>query len=341
MRIPVPTALIWVLLLLHHCFAPAVSLSAPSYANNRHVCLLDSYQAARGPHFSALFDELFEQTGYNSKRVAFITVGSDDDENDDTSMLSLKDQMKDLEEELDLEICQLVTLSSMEIENGQRTVCDDQKALRDEIQSLNPSILWIGDHPNSNVLRYTLRIHNVDGIVHDLCGPATGRACLFVGEGAGALCSGANMAVASLRGDNSRAVPELQFRGLELLGPKRSVSFAKPQPRNIPELERLQNQLASMPLYDAEEDVTVWMNQQQVYVYSQQEGADTTSLVMNPYQKGAIEQYDSSSLPPAPPLSFSADDNNASSVARPCTGEPSEDPSRTVYTTQVEEGDYW
>jgi hypothetical protein len=310
-----------------------ISLAVPSHANNRrHVCLINSYQAVRGPHFAALFDQLWEQTGFDTKRVAYITTekGNGDE--------ALMDQLK---EELDLEICQPVVLSATETQDGKRSVCNDQSTLRDVIMGTSPSILWISNHVNSYVLRHTLRIHNIDGIVHDLCGPSTGRACLYVGQGAGALCAGANMAVAALQGDDASQAPELQFRGLQLLGPHRSVSFAKPVPRNPEELERLQNRLAGMPLFDADKDVTVWLNPQQVYVYSQQDGADTTSLVMNPYQRGAIEQFESSSLPPTPPLSWNAEDDiSASSVSRYCTGEPSEDPSRTVRTSQVEEGEF-
>jgi hypothetical protein len=136
----------------------------------------------------------------------------------------------------------------------------------------------------------------------------------------------------------------LQFRGLQVLGPGRSVSFEKPMKCSPPwtmkdEVQLLHDKLATKPLYDPSEETTVFLNPQQVYVYSQQEGKDTTSLVMNPYQRGAIEQYESSSLPPAPPLSSMG--GGGSVVARECTGEPSEDPSRTIYTTQVEEGDYW
>jgi hypothetical protein len=150
-------------------------------------------------------------------------------------------EIDQLREELDLEICQPVLLAATESEDGKRAVCDDQSTLRDIIMAMSPSILWISNHVNAYALRHALRIHNIDGIVHDLCGPSSGRACLFVGQGAGALCAGANMAVAALQGDDASQVPELQFRGLQLLGPHRSISFAKPVPRNPEELERLQN----------------------------------------------------------------------------------------------------
>ena len=217
-------------------------------------------------------------------------------------------------------------------------MCDPDQ-VREAIQSLNPSILWMAPHDNAYLLRHAMRVHDLDAMVKDLCGPASGNACLFVGEGAGALCAGANMAVAALRGDDAKACPELQFRGLSVLGPRRSVSFTKPlrHDTNPKFLDEARTKLARVPLYDPDRDTTTFLNPKQVYLYSQLEGgSDTTSLVMNPYQKGAIEQLETSSLKPVPPLSFvgttgSNKGSNESSVARECTGEPSEDPSRTIH----------
>lgn len=324
-----PITLMMMMLLIASLATIVQGLSSP-LSNNRHVCLFNDYEAVRGPHFYALFDQLWEQTGYDdsNKRVAYITCGDS----------SLEEATKaHLQEDLDLEI------HAVNIPIVDSPTISDPSQLETEILALDPSILWIGPHENAYVLRHAMRVLNLDFTVHNLCGPAEGRACLFVGEGSGALCAGSNMAAVALRGDDATACPELQFRGLQVLGPGRSVSFEKPMKCSPPltmkeEVQLLQEKLATKPLYDPSEETTVLLNPEQVYVYSQQEGGDTTSLVMNPYQRGAIEQYASSSLPPAPPLSQL---EGGSSVARDCTGEPSEDPSRTVYTTQVEEGDYW
>ena len=324
----------------------ATDISPPSIYGNRHVCLMDDYECVRGPHFNALLDELFQQTGFSRKRVAYITTSAPEEDD-------LETKLNQLQSDLDLEACQVIqlapTTSSTTIPS--RNICDP-KQLREAIESLNPSILWLGPHENSYVLRHALRIHNVDSIVNELCGPPPARtsnnkACMVVGEGAGALCAGANMAVAALRNDNPRECPELQWRGLQVLGPRRSVSFVKPLPGFDDEkpfeiiqeaLDEARTTLARAPLYDPDRDRTKFLNAKQVYIYSQvshDTTVETTSLVMNPYQKGAIEQLQTSKLKPLPPLSAVA--IGGSSVARECTGEPSEDPSRTVHLLDLED----
>jgi len=358
-------------------------LSTPASNNNhRHVCLLNDYEAVRGPYFYALFDQLWEQTGFANKRVAFLAAtGVEAGSNQGKHEEQLANKMQQIQQELDLDTCELFTLSTDNI---------DPEHLREKLVKLEPSIVWIAAPPKNNYkgsdgddddyqphndgngnsywLRHVLRIHNADGIIHDLCGPpatddpARNRACLFVGEGSGALCAGSNMAVAALRGDDPKKCPELQFRGLSVLGPTRSVSFEKLLDRSKTaeddpfDLIRLQDKLSKQPLYNPEKATTIFLNPKQVYVFSQvtaresNESSDdddeettnslsTTSLIFNPYQRGAIEQYESEALKPVPPLSVG--DTGSSSVARMCTGEPSEDPSRTIHTSLVDEGDYY
>lgn len=304
--------------------------SAPTNPkNNRHVCLFDSYQAIRGPHLYALFDQLWEQTRYKTKRVAYIhAIDSDASEDIDR----IQEEAAILQDELDLELCEPISLKELEFDPAKV-----RQAMIGENNGPQYSIVWVADHPNTFQLRHALRISCMDNIIREHCGPATGNACLFVGEGTGALCAGASMAVANLRGDDPTAAPELQFRGLEMLGPSRCIYFGA---KNKQEHILLKEQLSNLPFFDEQEHSALFLTPKQVYIYSQQKGSDTTSLVMNPYQKGAIEQYESSSLEPVPPLCFD-DDAVISGVGRACIGEPSEDPSRTIYTNKVEEGDYW
>jgi len=270
--------------------------------------------------------------------VAYITCGEPGEEKNEER------KVQQITEDLGLQTCQIINLTPAT--TTRREICDPE-ALRIQIQLLQPSILWLAPHDNAYVLRHAMRVHNLDQLVQELCGPCTGPACLFVGEGAGALCAGANMAVAGLRGDNSKASPELQFRGLNLVGPRKSFSFTKPETYDPQQLQNARERLSRMPLYNVEKDVTLFLNPQQVYLYSQvsssTNGPTTTSLIMNPYQKGAIEQLQTSELSPVPPLSFAdaVDHEGSSIVTRVCTGEPSEDPSRIVQLYNPDDDKYW
>lgn len=302
-----------------------LSSGSSAFQNNRHVCLFHNYEAIRGPHFYALFDQLCGQTGFSSKRLIYVHAGEKTDQNDSEEILQKK---RTIQEELNIEIVYDISL----------TKCDNPSTLRKIIVDMEPSIIWVGDHHNAFELRHLLRITALDKILGELCGPDSGNACLFVGEGAASLCAGSSMAVANLHGDDPNAAAELQFRGLELLGTSRCIAFGEDKREH----KGLRDQLTTLPFYDGNYHSAFFLNKKQVYIYSQKSAGDTTSLIMNPYQKGAIEQYESSSLPPVPPLYYFANDlQGTSSVARACTGEPSEDPSRTIRTSHVQEGDYW
>jgi hypothetical protein len=170
--------------------------------NNRHVCLFQSYSFVRGPHFCGLFDQLVEQTGFDQKRIAFLTI-HDDMQSKNTEWSN------DIGIDLDasVNVIRLDTINPIELDQ--------------QIQEFNPTVLWIADARSSLQLRYYMRTSGLDGLVERLCGSLDEKSLLYVGEGAGVICGGSHMALAK----GQDPAPEAQFRGLELLGPDISVSF--------------------------------------------------------------------------------------------------------------------
>jgi hypothetical protein len=269
------TSLLWSLFL---------TLTSCLSLNSRHVCFFDNYETIRGPHFAALFDQIVEQTGISEKRVALFSIT---DDGKSTSQI---------EQDLGLDSC--VTLSLRDY---------NPLSLEEKLQELDPTIFWVPDG-KSFALRYLTRTSGLDGLVETMCGSDSETSVLYVGEGAGAICGGATMALGHVRGDDPKAAPEPQFRGLELLGPTRSISFG------------LATQLEQHPKVDANDDITI-LQEDQVFVWSQKQG-DATTFVMNPKQRGAIEKFHSP--PPLPPLV----EFNIGGIK--CTGEPAMDPSRRL-----------
>lgn len=262
------------------CIGVFLSLLSTSgaFQNNRHVCFFKEYSFVRGPHFNALFDQLVEQTGFDEKRVAFLST-IDHDTN------------AQLKEDLGLQKLETFRLDKMK-----------PLEMEDKILAFDPTILWVGDGPSALQLRYSMRTSGLDGIVERLCGSIDEKSLLFVGEGAGVICGGSNMALAK----GQDPAPEPQFRGLDLLGSSMSVCFNE----------------------NAETTSTTVVGEKKVFVFSQQDG-DAMSFVMSPTQKGAIEGL--SHPEPVPPL-----EENIG--GRKCTGEPAVDPSRML---QMEGDSEW
>jgi hypothetical protein len=176
--------------------------------NNRHVCLFKSYSFVRGPHFCGLFDQLVQQTGFNQKRIALLTI--------DEHIHKPTDNQRSIDLGLDLdasiEVIRLDTIHPI--------------ALEQKFKEFNPTVLWIADAASALQLRYYMRTSGLDGLVETLCGSLDQKSLLYVGEGAGVICGGSHMALAK----GQDPAPEPQFRGLELLGPDTSVSFDPPSP---------------------------------------------------------------------------------------------------------------
>ena len=162
----------------------------------------------RGPHFSALFDQLVQQTGYDTKRIAFLTI--DNHRKDSYSTR--------IEDDLGLDASAIATFRLDEM---------NPIELMKRFQEFEPTILWAADADSAYQLRYYMRTSGLDQMVENLCGSVEEeRSLLYVGEGAGVICAGSHMELAK---GQDRA-PEPQFRGLELLGPDTSITFDPSSP---------------------------------------------------------------------------------------------------------------
>lgn len=268
--------------------------------SSRHVAFMKKYGLAEGPHFVALFDELFDQTGFEEKRAAFFTLSSSQslfDSDEEQLVPSLEKRQLDLGM-TDCETFYLDKLNPIELEK--------------QMARFRPTILWVSSENDTNsfALRYSMRTSGLDGFVEENCGSEDCRSLLFVGEGdAAVICSGADMAVARALGHDPKGAPEPQFRGLELLGNNQSFLYGDTE--GLKQCNRIEDT-----------DSVTTLKYDQVYVWSQVNGDDTYSFVMNARQKGAIEAFRSPvALPPMVELDVGG---------RKCIGEPSVDPSRRL-----------
>ena len=118
------------------------SLSLLSRPTNRHVCLFHDYETVQGPYFSALFDSVFERTGYASKRMLVISTAPPVAEDHLDMMPATTRTLEKLENDLGLEACQRIFLSQY-----------NPWSLLDKLDQFQPTILWIDNDSNAFGLR--------------------------------------------------------------------------------------------------------------------------------------------------------------------------------------------
>jgi hypothetical protein len=175
--------------------------------NNRHACIFKNYDSVRGPYFNALFDQVIEQSGFETKRGLLVRI---DDDNDNL--------IENLVSDLDFDDMTVIRLDKI-----------SPRDLMHTIDAFSPTVIWGADAKSALQLRYFMRTSGLDFLVETLCGSMNQRSLLYVGEGSSAMCCGSDMKVAR----NHDRAPEPQFRGLELLGSDLSISFDQ----LLPELE--------------------------------------------------------------------------------------------------------
>jgi hypothetical protein len=232
----------------------------------RHVCLFDQYSAVRGPYFNALFDELFEETGLEEKRLAYCCIEAPPE----ATLATIK-------EDLDLAELKVILMDEY-----------DPISLDAELQRANPTIIWMADG-NSFGIRYKLRTSGLDRFVSKTCGPSSGSlAKMYIGEGAGAYCASETMSVAHVRGDDPKGAPEPQFNGMGLLGPDRSIFFGESSAvvATHPKTAGIVGSISAL-------------TPDEIFALSQSPN-DIQCFVMNPSRRGMIGNW--CSPPPIPPL---------------------------------------
>jgi hypothetical protein len=167
---------------------------------SRYICLLEDYEKVRGAYFYALFDQLFELTGLEEKRIAFLTTqkdldglschiqGMDDrNENDDgddekggndngndngTTAEALEALLETLESSLELETAPEVFVlddwNPLAVEErfsavGTGTATSDGDGGNDK----DPTILWLYGNHNAFYTRHLLRTSGFDRYIQE------------------------------------------------------------------------------------------------------------------------------------------------------------------------------
>lgn len=315
-----PTLRFWIgltLLVICSLVVPVVPLAPPSSFAPRHVCLMGGYTAVRGPYLCALLDQLVEQAGHRGLDDGNFTMlfCCYYDNNQQDSSTHAQEHVRQLQADMGIADCHILQLREY-----------NPVTLEKRLEKMRPSMIWVaGDNPFT--LRYRMRTSGLDRWITRHCaGSSMGTQCVFVGEGAGAICAGASLQIAKSLGRNydPRVAPEPQFFGLGLIGLDRTVAFADGSTNKdkVLELQDCHSELDSSELLILECD--------QIYVWSQSlspvDGATSVaSFVFLPLQFGMMEKMTS----PQPLLPLVADsDTPGEGVA--CYGEPSIDPSRQL-----------
>jgi peptidase E len=255
--------------------------------SSRHVVLFDRYETVRGPHLASIVHQLVERSCLGKRpRISWCSNFQKETRNDQEAAIST------IKDDLACEALEIFDLS------GYRP-----SRLHDELSELNPNIVWVSDMGSVLQLVYSMRTSGLDKWIDRNCGGFGKESVLYVGEANGAIAAGSDIrSVAEARGDSPAR--ELQFRGLELLGPKNSFYFGK-----------------SLNLIDNKKVKQI--DPEKVFVWSQLLEDDSICFQMCPTEFGAIEGIKYPKL--LPPL---IDQEGVS-----CIGEPSIDPSRTLQAT--------
>ena len=320
---------------------------------SRYVCLLEDYEKVMGPYLYALFDQLFELTGHEEKRIAFLTTQKDLDdissyriqgkENEnktddavkgvncnDTTAEALKALLETLESSLELETTPEVFVlddwNPLAVEERFSTVESTGAGTSDDDKDkVDPTILWLYGNHNSFYTRHLLRTSGFDRYIQERCASSSLSSdddddnCVFVGEGTGAACAWITMDAARARGDDPKGAPELQPYGLKLLGNE--------------------NDDSSGFEVCGDDEVFVWAQQppqESMVEEEQQREHGATNFVMAPNRRGTIERY--TTLDPLPPLVDRNEQQSGEGVA--CYGEPSIDPSRSMQAGSIGDSEW-
>ena len=287
------------------------ALSPPSLPAQRHICLFDAYSNVRGPYLSALVDQLTERAGHVTTDAYDIVICRDSSSSSDSSSSDWKNLHHDLPHARihDLQLRDYNPLS-----------------LEEQMDQWHPTVVWVTG-TNAFLLRYELRTSGLDRWVERYC-VGVSATCVYIGEGAGAICAGSSLQVARhfLQHDPTVA-PEPQFFGMGLLGQEKTIAFST--------LETEEEQEVRFRHHDLDANKLSLLKAEQVYVWSQSSDGDeisVSSFIYLPNQRGMMEQM--SSPPPLPPVMETEKEGVA------CFGEPAVDPSRQMQSSTIGDSEW-
>lgn len=259
---------------------------------------------------AALVDQLAEQAGHGSDDLSILYCYDDPKENDPCDFIAaLQQDFPNIR----TNIIQLGDYNPISLqEHIENTQC-------------RPNIVWVSGR-NAFSLRYKLRISGMDRWIERHCAGALAT-CVYVGEAAGSICAGASLkAASSILCHDTKAAPEPQFFGLNLLGPKRTILFLA----NDCDTERMKK-------YKFSDEDLVCLKSEDVYVWSQSSKGDgqlssVSSFVYIPKDRGMMAQMAS---PEPLPAIVTCDEEGVA-----CFGEPSVDPSRQMQSSTIGDSEW-
>jgi hypothetical protein len=185
------------------CMHAVAGMSKPT--GSRYVCLLEDYEKVMGPYFNALFDQLFELTGHEEKRIAFLTTQKDLDGISSYRIRGNGSETKTDDDEIEVNgygtttealVALLETLeSSLELETTPEVfVLDDWNPLAIEERfsavrstgvgtsdgnddgkndksrdKIDPTIIWLYGNHNAFYTRHLLRTSGFDHYIQERC----------------------------------------------------------------------------------------------------------------------------------------------------------------------------
>jgi Peptidase family S51 len=289
------------------------ALSTPSLPAQRHICLFDAYSNVRGPYLSALVDQLTERAGHVTTDAYDIVICRDSSSSDSSSDSS---DWKNLQHDL----------PNARFHELQLSHCNPL-SLEEQMDQWQPTVVWVTG-TNAFLLRYELRTSGLDRWVERYC-VGVSATCVYIGEGAGAICAGASLQVARhFLHQDPKVAPEPQFFGMGLLGQEKTIAFST--------LETEEEQEVRFRHHDFLDATKLsLLKPEQVYVWSQSSDGDdmsVSSFIYLPNQRGMMEQM--SSPPPLPPVMETEKEGVA------CFGEPAVDPSRQMQSSTIGDSEW-
>ena len=310
--LPLPPRQVLALVYLVSFIVPILhALSTPLLAAQRHICLLDAYSKIRGPYFAALVDQLTERSGHFDADGYDIVLC-----HDSSSSSSHSNDLKNLQHDLPNARIYELQLSDY-----------NPVSLEEQMSQWQPKVVWVKG-TNAFLLRYELRTSGLDRWVERQCAGVSAN-CVYIGEGAGAVCAGTSLQVArAILQQDPKFAPEPQFFGMGLLGQEKTIAFSS--------VETYEENEVRSRHHDLDDSKLSLFKPEQVYVWSQSSVDDemsVSSFIFLPNQRGMMEQM--SSPEPLPPVI----ETDHEGVA--CFGEPAVDPSRQMQSSTIGDSEWF
>jgi hypothetical protein len=346
----------------------------------RYICLFDNYNKVKGSYFNALFDQMFDQTRFEYKHVAFLITNADiqniiKERNDHDNNGNVDDNDDDDDEEADVDHDETTTTTTMSTaskimdpilndlkvtldlnEIPELFIMDDwnplkiQERFSSSVSSQQPSIIWVYGNYNALNTRHLLRTSGFDKYIQKQCASSSSSSSSTTSSTESSyhytsmfIGEGTGALCASYTMDIANTALSSKEKGGNNNDPKNVVV--------VPELQKFGLQLicgdGSSDSDDNNFDIDIQnLKDDQVFVWSQQQQQD--------------ESDDSSSTATATATKFIITPSKRGTIEKyetpnqlppliitnnkegvQCNGEPSIDPSRSIQLQDIGESEEW